>query len=114
MDKQSRRDAVREYKERKLPMGAFAVRCAATGQTWVGTSKDLDQQQNRIWFGLKTGGHPNRELQAAWREHGEAAFSYRPLETLQGDDLSPLTVNLMLKDAEKRWREELGAGKVAG
>jgi hypothetical protein len=114
MDKTSRRDAVREYKERKPQVGAFAVRCAATGQAWVGVSKSLDQMQNRIWFGLRTGGHPNRELQAAWREHGEAAFSYEPLEALDVEDASPLAIDLKLKDVEKRWREQLGAAKVAG
>jgi hypothetical protein len=114
MDKQSRREAVREYKERKVAIGVFAVRCAPTGQAWVGTSKDLDQQQNRIWFGLKTGGHPNRELQAAWRAHGEAAFAFEPLEVLDTEGASRMGVDMLLKDAEARWRETLSAGKIVG
>lgn len=114
MDKQSRRDAVREYKERKLSAGVFAVRCTATGQVWVGAARDLDQKQNGVWFGLKQGAYVNRELQSAWREHGEAAFTFEALEVLDTDDASRLTVELMLKDAEKRWREQLGAAKVAG
>jgi len=114
MDKQSRRDTVREYKERKLQVGAFAVRCSASGQTWVGVAKSLEQMQNRLWFMLRTGGHINRELQAAWREHGEAAFSYEAVEVLDVEDASPLAIDLMLKDADKRWRETLGAAKIAG
>jgi hypothetical protein len=114
MDKQSRRDAVRDYKERKLSAGVFAVRCTATGQAWVGAARDLDQKQNGVWFGLKTGGHSNREMQAAWNAHGEAAFAYEPLEVLDSDGASRMGVEMMLKEAEARWRDQLGAGKVAG
>src|SRR5436853_96654 len=65
MDKQSRRQVVRDYKERKVSQGIFAVRCAATGEAWVGKSRNLEQQQNGIWFGLRSGGYVNRVLQAA-------------------------------------------------
>src|SRR5258705_175775 len=58
MDKQSRRQAVRDFKERKTLRGVFAVCCAATGEVWVGGSRNLDQQQNSIWFGLRRGGLP--------------------------------------------------------
>jgi hypothetical protein len=114
MDKHSRREALRQYKEKKPPVGVFAVRCTATGEAWVGASRNLDQQQNRIWFGLRLGGYPNRLLQARWREHGEAAFAFERLEALNDKDLSPLAVGLMLRNAEQRWRERLGAAKVAG
>ncbi|HEX3699278.1 MAG TPA: GIY-YIG nuclease family protein [Phenylobacterium sp.] len=114
MDKQSRREALRQYKEKTPAVGVFAVRCAASGETWVAASRNLDQQQNGVWFALKHGGHPNRALQAAWQAHGEAAFAFERLETLDVKDHSPLAVELMLKDAEARWRRQLGAGKVAG
>jgi hypothetical protein len=114
MDKLSRREALRRYKETAPEVGVFAVRCTASGEAWVGASKNLGQQQNGIWFGLRTGGHPNRALQAAWRAHGEAAFVFEPVQVLDVKDLSPLAVDLMLKDAEAGWRERLGAAKVAG
>jgi hypothetical protein len=114
MDKLSRREALRQYKETALEVGVFAVRCAASGEAWVGASKNLGQQQNGIWFGLRLGSYPNAALQAAWRTHGEAAFAFERLQVLAVEDLSPLAVSLMLKDAEQRWRDELGARKVAG
>jgi len=114
MDKTSRREALRAYKETPRDVGVFAVRCRPTGAVWIGASKNLGQQQNGIWFGLRQGGHPNRVLRAAWKEHGEAAFVFEPLEVLKVQDLSPLAVDLMLKDAEARWREKLGAAKIAG
>ena len=66
MDKQSRREAIRDYKERATSRGVFAVRCRPTGQVWVAASRNLAQQQNAIWFGLKAGGYVNRAAQAAW------------------------------------------------
>lgn len=114
MDKQSRRDALRQYKETAPAVGVFAVRCAATGETWVAASRNLNQQQNGVWFSLKHGGHPNRAVQAAWNAHGETAFSFEPLETLDVADLSPVSIDARLKDAEQAWRERLGAGKLVG
>jgi hypothetical protein len=114
MDRQSRRELSRQYKEQKPAVGVFAVRCAATGEAWVGASRNLDQQRNGVWFQLKLGSHPNPAVQHAWRTHGEAAFAFERLEVLDDKDLSATAVSLMLKDAEARWRERLGAAKVAG
>ena len=114
MDKPNRRQAVRDYKERKVELGIFAVRCAVTGQTWVGGARDPAQQQNRIWFGLKTGGHPNRALQAVWTAQGEAAFSFEVLETVAADDLSDYERANLLKDRDADWRAKLGAAKIVG
>ena len=114
MDKQARREALRRYKEAKPPVGVFAVRCLASGQVWVGASRNLEQQQNPIWFGLRLGGHINRAMQAAWRDHGEAAFAFERLEVVEDKDLSPTALDLRLKAAERRWREALGAAKAAG
>jgi hypothetical protein len=114
MDKQSRRQVVRDYKERKVAQGIFAVRCAATAQVWTGASRNLDQQQNSIWFSLRQGGHPNSALGGAWAAHGEATFVFEVVETLAEEDLSPYARDNRLKDREAHWRATLGATKVAG
>ena len=114
MDNQSRRQAVRDYKERKVSVGIFAVRCAVTGEAWVGQSPNLDQQQNRIWFGLRQGGFPNPALKAAWAAHGEAAFAFEVLETIEDADLSAYARDSRLKDRGVHWRAELGAAKIVG
>jgi hypothetical protein len=114
MDKQSRRDAIRDYKERKVAQGIFAVRCAMTGEAWVGQSRNLEQQQNGIWFGLRQGGHPNAALRAAWAAHGEAAFAFEVLETIGDEDLSAYARDNLLKNRDAFWRTELGATKIVG
>ncbi|MCC7155448.1 MAG: GIY-YIG nuclease family protein [Bryobacterales bacterium] len=106
-----KREARRQYKERKTPKGIFAVRCASTGQVWTGSSTHLDSEQNSLWFQLEKGHHLNPGLDAAWKEHGRPAFSYEVLETLD-DDLPPLAVNDTLKRRLAHWREALGALKV--
>lgn len=114
MDNASRRQLVRAYKERKVLAGIYAVRCAASGETWVGQSPNLEQQQNRIWFGLRQGGHPNRALQAAWAAHADGAFSFEVLETIDDADLSPYSRANLLKDRDAFWRERLKAEKIVG
>jgi hypothetical protein len=114
MDKQSRRQAVSEYKERKVPQGIYAVRCAVTGEVWVGSSPNLEQVPNRLWFALRQGGHPNTALRAAFAAHGEAAFSFEVLEEVDVADLSDYARTSVLKDRDAHWRTELGAAKVVG
>jgi hypothetical protein len=102
----NRREAIREYKERTPPRGVFAIRGA--GQAWVGSHMNLPAAKNGLWFGLKTGGHINKPLQAAWDSAGEAAFSFEVLETLKEGE-NPLTVKDTLKARRAHWAAELGA-----
>ncbi|MBI3676509.1 MAG: GIY-YIG nuclease family protein [Proteobacteria bacterium] len=112
MDKNRKREMLREYKERKQQQGVYAVRCAATGAVWTAVSRNLDKQHNTTWFQLRQGGHPNKAMQAAWNAHGEAAFAYEILEEVKDDN--PLLIASLLKDREVQWRKELNAEKAVG
>lgn len=114
MDKQSRRDAVRDHKEQKVRCGIVALRCAASGETWVGLSRNLDAQQNSLWFTLRMGSHTNRTLQAAWAAHGPDALIRDVLEVVDDEDLSSLGRAELLKRRERYWLDALGATKLAG
>jgi hypothetical protein len=111
MDRETRRAAQAAYKETKTRQGAFAVRCSATGAAWVGASRHLDTHQNGLFFALRQGSSLHRTLQAAFKEHGEAAFAFEALEALP-DDLSPLMRPDALKALAARWREALRAEKL--
>ena len=65
MDKQSRRDIARAYKERKVPVGIFSLRCARTGETWIGLSRNLDGAANSAQLGLRMGSHRNKAIPEA-------------------------------------------------
>lgn len=104
----SRKEAIRKFKERKPAVGAYAIRCTATGRTWVGVSRNLDATRNGSWFGLRSGGFIDRELQAEWNRHGESAFEYEILERLE-EDLLPLAIPDRLKEQKIRWLARMSA-----
>jgi hypothetical protein len=107
-----RKDLIREYKEKKPRPGIFAVRCSATGEAWIGTSRNLDTPKNGIWFQLRAGSYVNSELLAAWKTHGEDAFSFDTLEAVEDENVQ--MIDLLLKDRAAHWREKLGARKLVG
>jgi hypothetical protein len=114
MDKARKREIARAYAERERVQGVFAVRCVASGEAWVSSSRNLDTQKNGVWFTLRTGGHPNKAVQAAWNTHGEAAFIYEIVEELSSESRTPMGLADLLKARERHWREALGAGPLVG
>lgn len=113
MDKQRRRDIAQAYKERKVPMGIFSLRCEPTGETWIGMSRNLDGAANSALFGLRMGSHRNKAMQAAWAAHGEQAFVYAVVETL-AEDLGPVGKDTWLKERDRHWRAQLDAKPIVG
>jgi hypothetical protein len=106
--KESRKEAIRKFKERKPLLGAYAVRCTATGRVWVGASRNLDATKNGCWFCLRNGSHLEKSLQAEWDVQGESSFQYEILSTLD-KDVHPLEVEDLLKGTKKDWIARLGA-----
>ena len=106
--KVSRKESIRQYKEHKPLLGAYAVRCTATGHTWVGVSRNLNATRNGCWFMLRGGLHQEKALQAEWNAHGEATFEY---ETLDGTDeeVNPLLIDRMLTEKKAAWMAQLNA-----
>jgi len=103
-----RKAAIRDYKDRPPMGGAFALRCPASDRVWVGTSRNLDAARNGVLFILRQGQHRDRALQEEWTTHGEAAFQFEVLETLDAD-VSPYLVADLLKDKKREWATRLVA-----
>jgi hypothetical protein len=106
--KVSRKEAIREYKERKPLLGAYAVRCTANGNVWVGVSRNLDATRNGCWFCLRAGLHQERLLQEEWNAQGESVFQYEILDALE-QEVNPLNVEDVLKEKRDEWVARLGA-----
>jgi hypothetical protein len=104
----AKKEAIRKFKEQKPSRGVYAIRCTATGRVWVGSSRNLDATRNGAWFMLRTGSHIEKSLQQEWNSHGESAFQYEILETLE-PDLHPMAVADLLKEKSGRWVEQLSA-----
>jgi hypothetical protein len=111
MKHDDKKAAIAAYKKRANAVGIFAVRCAPSGQTWVGQALNLDTIQNRIWFSLRNGGHSNRDLQSAWAAHGAEALTFEPLEQLKDEELSYVR-DTLLKERAIHWRTVLDAGVI--
>jgi len=107
----NRKEAIAEYKNRKIPRGTFVVRFSADGPAWVDSTPDLNAARNGLLFTLRQGLHRNPALQEEWNAHGESAFSYEVLEKLD-DDLAPMAWRDLLKDKRKEWAERLGAQTI--
>jgi len=114
MDKQSRRDAVRDFKERKTVRGVFAVRCAGSGQAWVHASRNLDSEETKLRFSLRHGGYINRGVQAAWNVHGDEGVTFEVLEVFDDEAMGPVGRGDLAKTRAAHWRAELGAAKLVG
>ena len=113
MSREDRKAQVQAWTEgRKSRAGIFQVACAPEEKVWLGVSRNLDSQQNSIWFSLRHGGSPNREMQAAWKAHGEDAFAFDEVEEIDVEELSAYLVNQRLLERLKHWCAELGAGRV--
>ena len=106
-----RKAAIAAYKERKTIAGIFVIRCAATGEAWVGQAPNLETIQNRIWFTLRQGRHPCRSLQAAWSAHGEAGLTFGECERLE-DEETDYVRNALLKERALHWQAELKAEAI--
>ncbi|RBP06504.1 hypothetical protein DFR50_13061 [Roseiarcus fermentans] len=108
MKREDRKAAVDAYKERKSDPGIYVVRCAASGQQWVGGAPDLRTIWNRVSFALRQGGGRPASLQRAWTEHGAERFAFEIVERLDVED--PLYDGARtLRDRLGHWRDALPA-----
>ena len=100
MDKQQRRQQIADYKRRPVRRGIYRVHCTASGESWAGPANDLSTIGNRLWFTLRMGNHPHRQLQQAWNLHGAAAFEWHDALQLEDEpDLHDFERERLLQDA---------------
>lgn len=110
MDNARKKELTRAAKEQKPRQGIFAIRCTVSNEVWVAKAADLDKRKTGLWFQLNMGTYPGKSLQAAWSNHGEAAFVYIELEEVRDDN--ELLIPSLLKEREAHWRQQLGAATL--
>src|ERR1700733_6605136 len=103
--KVDRKEAARQFKERKPSPGIYALRCSATGRAWVDSSPNLDAAQNSQFFQLRQRLHRNKELQAEWNAHGEPSFRFEVLEKLR-EHTPPLNLRDLLAERKQARAEQ--------
>jgi hypothetical protein len=108
LKREDRKAAIAAYKERKADVGVYVVRCAASGESWVGSAPDLRTIWNRLAFTLRQGSARNGSLQAAWTKHGADAFTFEVVERIDTEDLA-YGGDKTLKDRVSHWSKALKA-----
>jgi hypothetical protein len=111
MKASDRKAARAAYKEQKVVAGIYCVRSSASGEVWVGETRNLGKVQNRIWFMLRHGGHPSPSVQRAWTAHGADAFTLEELEWMEHEELV-YVLDAQLKQRVQHWRAKLNAQPI--
>jgi hypothetical protein len=106
----NRKAAIAAYKEQKPDVGIFAIRCAASGQVWVGATTSLDKRWNRLSFVLRVGSGSTPAIHAAHARYGADTISYEILERFTKDDSEAEFQDAWLKTRLAHWQTGLSAG----
>ena len=112
----TRRERVRDYKRAFPSMGIYAVRCAATGELWLGRSRNVEGTLNRVQFELRQGAPRNVRLREAWRQHGVGGFSFEVLDHVKQRVDPMFDYDAELDTLLQLWLAEFGdavAGELA-
>ncbi len=112
----TRRELVRDYKRAFPSMGIYAVRCTASGQVWLGRSRNLEGALNRVQFEMRQGPPRNPALREVWHLHGVGGFSFEVLDRVKERDDPLFDYPAELDTLLELWRAELGdtvAGELA-
>lgn len=86
MDKAQRKALVEEWKNRRPEMGVISLRCKATGEIFLGISKETKADFNSTRAKLSSGTHPNKRLAELWNQYGEAGFEFSVPALLEYED----------------------------
>ena len=103
----SKKDFIREYKERQKPAGVFQIKNTANGKVLLGSSLNLEGPLNAHKFMLTVGSHRNKALQQEWNEYGADKFVFEILDLVQVRDDPNFNLKDELTLLEQIWLEEL-------
>ncbi|HYF02633.1 MAG TPA: GIY-YIG nuclease family protein [Patescibacteria group bacterium] len=96
-----------EYKLMKFPAGVFQIRNMVNGKIFINSSVNLDKVWNSQKFQLQLGSHPNRALQAEWKEFGESVFVFEILDEVTQDGDLAINLKEEVKALEDYFLEDL-------
>lgn len=104
-----RRRLSREARDAFPPMGLYLVRDAASGLVRLGSSRDVYATLNRIQFELRLGSHPDKALQARWRQE-PARLTFEVLELVKERSDPAFDYDEEMRTLLQLHGEELGLG----
>lgn len=109
MDNDKKKQAIRDWKLRKMDYGVISFRCKSTGDVFLGATSDTKRGFNRHLFQLDAQAHPNKQLQALWDEYGAEAFETAVVAELDYDDPTEDQTEMLQFLLEECLQKEEGA-----
>lgn len=108
----SRKDLIRQYKERQKIGGVYLIRNTLNGKLLLDATTDLQGIRNRFEFARKTGSCVDLKLQADWdKQGGGGAFAFETLEELEkGEAQTEAGFKADIQLLKEMWLEKLGGG----
>ena len=85
---------INHIKLKKTKMGVFRLKNTVNKKSFIEGSVNLEAVWNRHKMQLKTGRHPNSELQKDWDHYGEAGFTYGVLEEIKPSETEHVNYNM--------------------
>jgi hypothetical protein len=80
VEEKTRKDLVRQYNERKIVGGVYAVRNTRDGTVFLDASGDIRASVNRFDFSRKMGVCPIAKIKKDWDKLGPESFVFEILE----------------------------------
>ncbi len=105
---ETRKDKVKAYKLTPKTAGMIIIRNTANGRFLLGSTLNMHGVLDRHRFMLSLGSHHIRDMQADWKQYGEAAFTFDVLETIPPSDDPAHNPELELEALEDMMLAEYG------
>ncbi|BAH08256.1 GIY-YIG nuclease family protein [Clostridium kluyveri] len=86
MDGTSKKQIIKEYKQREIEMGIIRIYNTITGYCFVDISNNLYKPFEGIKFQLELGRFKSKQLQKDWNIYGQEPFKFDVVEKLKIDE----------------------------
>lgn len=90
MERNKRKELLREYKERKITGGIYIIKNTVNRKILLLSTTDLHGCKNRFDFSQKTNCCVYMKLQKDWKEFGRDAFVFEVLEDIEKKETQTL------------------------
>lgn len=109
MNSASKKELIKEYKQKEVEMGIIRIYNMVTGYSFVDISNNLYKPFEGIKFQLGIGRFKSKQFQKDWNTYGENAFKFEVIDKLKPKEDSTNKQNLdELKELLKLWIDDQG------
>lgn len=105
MDKNTRKEMIREYKEQPIYYGVIQIKNKENGKIFIETVPNTKNRWHVYQLSLDSHFYAGSPLQKEWDEYGADAFEFEVLWQKKNDDV--VNMKHELKELKKEWLEKL-------